>query len=149
MKPTVLFISTKRALSLDDLRLLLCAYGTSNVYNDKLFLAIVFTAFWALLRLGETVAPDSLTLHSPRKMSLRYPLSITDNNFSFFLPMHKADRFYEGRTLRELQSLFIGSLARDNPRSVRPMPASFPFSWSANTITRRLSAKGFEHGSFF
>jgi hypothetical protein len=122
-------VRRKRALSLDDLRLLLSKYGASNTYNDKLFLAIVFTAFWALLRLGEAVASDSLKLRSPRKNSLRYPLSITENNFSFFLPMHKADRFYEGNKIvvpartDDLDPLPIFQRyisARDDTHSLKP-----------------------------
>lgn len=89
----------KRALSLDDLRLLLNAYASSTEYDDALFLAITFTAFFALMRLGELVAHDSKALRSTRKMSKRFPLTIKVDHYSFHLPMHKADRFYEGSTI--------------------------------------------------
>ena len=63
---------------------------------------IVFTAFWALLRLGEMVVPDSIALRSLRKQSLHYLLSITDASFTFFLPTHKADWLYKGNKIMVL-----------------------------------------------
>ena len=95
-------VHCKCALSFDDLQLMLNMYATSTAYNDKLFLTIVFTAFWALLRLGEMVVPDSIALQSLRKQSLRYLLSITDASFTFFLPTHKADWLYKGNKIMVL-----------------------------------------------
>lgn len=92
-------VSRKRALSLDDLRLLRDAYSVSPSYDDILFLAITFSGFFALLRLGELVVHDTVDLRSARKVSKRYPLTVTDQHYTFNLPMHKADRFYEGNTI--------------------------------------------------
>lgn len=92
-------VHRKRALGLDDLRTLLRIYHASDSFDDRLFLAITFTAFFALMRLGELVGHDTIALRSSRKMSKRFPLTIVDDHYSFNLPMHKADRFYEGSTI--------------------------------------------------
>jgi hypothetical protein len=84
-------VHRKRALSLDDLQFLLNTYARSDEYDDKLFLAITFTAFWGLLRLGELVVPDSLSLRAPKKRTLRHPMPITENFYTISLPYHKAD----------------------------------------------------------
>ena len=89
-------VRRKRALSLHDLHTLLHAYSDSHTYDNLLFLAITFTAFWGLLRLGEMVVPDSTALHAPKKRTLRHPTPITATSYTVLLPTHKADRFYEG-----------------------------------------------------
>ncbi|KAF9516123.1 hypothetical protein BS47DRAFT_1371823 [Hydnum rufescens UP504] len=91
-----LAVRRKRALSLDDLHQLLQAYSSSSSHDDMLFLALTFTAFFALLRLGEVVVPDSFSLRKSRKMIRQHPLSISPDSFSFVLPFHKADCFFEG-----------------------------------------------------
>jgi hypothetical protein len=52
-----------------------------------------------LLRLGEITMPDSARLRSARKLSLRHTVKVYDDRYSYFLPYHKADRFYEGNTI--------------------------------------------------
>jgi hypothetical protein len=67
-------------------------------HDNLLFIAIIFTRFHALLHLGEIVFPDK-KYRNYRKISLRHTVSILPTQFSFFLPSHKADRFYEGNTI--------------------------------------------------
>ncbi|KAJ7791988.1 hypothetical protein B0H14DRAFT_3499892 [Mycena olivaceomarginata] len=55
-----------------------------------LFLSMLTTRHDGLLRLGELTIPDSVALRNSRKITLR--------QFSFFLPYHKADRFYDGNS---------------------------------------------------
>jgi hypothetical protein len=119
-------VRRKCALQLEDLDMLLRTYSLSGAYDDKLFLAIIFTAFWALLRLGETVMPDTIALRMPKKMSLRYPLTLSTRSYSFFLPTHKADHFYEGNK--------IVVLSRSDSRN--PVPV----------FTRYLNARDAVHG---
>jgi hypothetical protein len=40
--------------------------------------------------------PDNIALRDYCKMSLRLSLTITTTNFSFTLPTHKSDRYFEG-----------------------------------------------------
>jgi hypothetical protein len=63
-------VHCKHALSLHDLHTLLHAYSDSHTYDNLLFVAITFTAFWGLLRLGETVVPDPTALRAPKKRTL-------------------------------------------------------------------------------
>jgi hypothetical protein len=70
-----------------------------NAHDDLLFIAQILTGFTALLRLGELVLPDSAALHNYRKVSRRHTVKMVEDHFTFFLPGHKADRFYEGNTI--------------------------------------------------
>jgi hypothetical protein len=68
-------------------------------HNDLLFIALLFTGFHALMRLGEMVFPDKKILRNYRKISLRHTVSISHSQYSFFLPSHKGDRTFEGNTI--------------------------------------------------
>ena len=59
----------------------------------------MFTGFHALLRLGELVFPDKRRLRNYKKIALRHTVSVTPTHYSFFLPSHKADPFFEGNTI--------------------------------------------------
>jgi hypothetical protein len=48
------------------------------------------------LRLGELTWPDKRSLQDYRKITLRHSVIVNDNNYSFFLPFHKADHLFEG-----------------------------------------------------
>lgn len=63
-----LAIHHKQALTTDDLALLLHSYASSTLYDDHLFLAIVFVAFFTLLCLGEVVSPDTPAFRNSWKM---------------------------------------------------------------------------------
>lgn len=68
-------------------------------YDDILFTAMLLTGFHALLRLGEMTFPDKVAMRNYRKISLRPSVSISENKYSFFLPSHKGDAFFEGNTI--------------------------------------------------
>ena len=89
----------KRALTLGDLETVVNALALSTDYNDILFLAQLLTGFFALFRLGEMTYPDNPQLRNPRKVTKRASVCLSDNSFQFFLPGHKADRFFEGNTI--------------------------------------------------
>ncbi|KAF4612344.1 hypothetical protein D9613_004160 [Agrocybe pediades] len=91
--------SRKRALTVDDLRTVVNHYKASVSHNDLLFVAMLLTGFFGLMRLGELTTPDDITLLNPRKITSRSSVKITDGDYSFFLPGHKADRFFEGNTI--------------------------------------------------
>ena len=93
--------SRKLPLTTSDLRKLHTIYGTSHDHDDMLFLAITFTGFHGLLRLGELVMHDNPAYQSMCKAVKRHSVEFHDNpvHFRFNLPMHKADRLYQGSTI--------------------------------------------------
>src|SRR5882724_9338012 len=88
----------KCALTEDDLLTLLDKFDSQDL-NDLLFISIVFSSFHALLRLGETTQPDSLSKRSFRKVNLHHSVKLTPRTFSFILLTHKADQFFESSTI--------------------------------------------------
>jgi len=73
--------------------------GTSLDHDEKLFLAILLTGFHGLLRLGELTFPDRVNSRDYRKVTLRHTVKISPTSYSFLLPGHKADRFFEGNSI--------------------------------------------------
>jgi hypothetical protein len=74
-------------------------YSNSAIHDDLLFVAILLIGFFALMRLGELTYPDNKKLRNPLKVTKRTTVSISDEFFQFFLPGHKADKFFEGNTI--------------------------------------------------
>jgi hypothetical protein len=97
----------KRPLTRSDLTAVHNAYAHSTSHDDLLFVAILFSGFHALMRLGELVWPDNPSLRNYRKISMRTSVStLPDDAVSFFLPTHKADPLFEGNriVLRHLEA---------------------------------------------
>ena len=92
-------VNRKTPLSHADLLFVIDSLVSYPSHDDLLFLAILLTAFYALMRLGELVFPDKKALRNYRKISLRHSVSILPNRYSFFLPSNKGDRFFEGNTI--------------------------------------------------
>src|SRR5882724_10320830 len=88
----------KRALTEDNLWLLLLTYHSSNLDN-LLFLAIIFSSFHALLCLRESTQPDTPVKHSFHKVTLCHSIKLMLSSFSFMLPTHKTDRFFKSSTI--------------------------------------------------
>jgi hypothetical protein len=89
----------KRALTMDDLQLVIQHYSNSQDHDDLLFVTQMLTGFFALMRLGELVAPDDKSLLDPRKLTARTSVVLSNDDYRFFLPSHKADKFFEGNTV--------------------------------------------------
>jgi hypothetical protein len=89
----------KRALSMDDLHLVVQHYSQSQDHDDRLFVTQLLTGFFALMRLGELVVPDDKYLLDPRKITTRTSVALSADDYRFFLPSHKADKFFEGNTI--------------------------------------------------
>jgi hypothetical protein len=89
----------KRALAISDLLHVVNDLKSSTQHDDLLFLAILLTGFFALMRLGELVFPDDKQLQNWRKISKRSSAIISDDQYEFHLPSHKADRFFEGNRI--------------------------------------------------
>lgn len=92
--------SRKRALTLDDLRTVAHHYSLiTPSHDDLLFQSQLLTGFFALMRLGELTIPDDRSLVDPRKITSRLSVAVSETDYRFFLPGHKADKFFEGNTI--------------------------------------------------
>ncbi|TFK78970.1 hypothetical protein K466DRAFT_461601, partial [Polyporus arcularius HHB13444] len=90
-------VRRKRALTRDDLNLVVASLGRSDSYDDILFVALLLTGFHALLRLGELVWPDQRDLRSYAKLIRRTSVSMkASESFQFLLHSHKTDRQFAG-----------------------------------------------------
>ena len=89
----------KRALTIDDLRLVLDHYRDSSLHDDLLFLAMLLTGFFGLLRLGEMTFPNDASLQNWKKVTHHNTVKLQDSLYEFTLPGHKADRFFEGNRI--------------------------------------------------
>lgn len=103
-------ITRKRAITRTELGDVCDLYATSSDYDDLLFVAQLLTGFHGLLRLGELVWPDKKSLQDYRKVILRNSVQFTVASYSFFLPGHKGDRYYEGNRV-----LILQTQTRDDP----------------------------------
>lgn len=92
-------MTRKRALTLDDLGVVILHYQHSLDLDNRLFVAMLLTGFFALLRLGELAFPDNKSLQNWRKVTRRASVQVTDDFYSFLLPAHKADQFFEGNRI--------------------------------------------------
>jgi hypothetical protein len=101
----------KRALTIGDLNTACSSFGNTGSHNDLLFLAQLCVGFFALMRLGELTFPDNVALRDPRKLTKRSTVQLHPTFLQFFLPGHKADRFFEGNTI----------IIRENPLPCNPM----------------------------
>jgi hypothetical protein len=71
-------------------------YMSSTDHDELLFFVILLVGFHALMRLGELVWPDKKALQDYRKVTKQSTVEFLPEGFSFFLPGHKADKFFEG-----------------------------------------------------
>jgi hypothetical protein len=86
----------KRALTMRDLQLVVDHYANSTSHDDLLFVCQLLTGFFALMRLGELTISDDKSLFDYRKITKRTSVSLSDDDYRFFLPSHEADKFFEG-----------------------------------------------------
>ena len=75
------------------------AIGSSTHHDDKLFLSTLETGFHGLMRLREISFPNNVAQHNYQKVILRHTVNITEKSYSFWLPGHKANRFYKGNLI--------------------------------------------------
>jgi hypothetical protein len=101
----------KRALTIADLNTVCVSYFHNPTHDDLLFCTQLSVGFFALMRLGELTWPEDKDLRNPRKLIKRNSVVITNDSFQFFLPGHKADKFFEGNTI----------ILRTNPFPCNPM----------------------------
>jgi hypothetical protein len=75
------------------------SYNDNSSHDDLLFYTQLWVGFFALMRLGELTFPDNIALRDPRKVTKWDTVCLHPTFFQFFLPGHKADRFFEGNTV--------------------------------------------------
>ena len=89
----------KRALTMDNLILVITHYSGSQLHDDLLFVSQLLTGFFALMRLGELSAPDDKSLINHRKFTTRTSVIVSNNDYRFFSPSSKPDKVFEGNTI--------------------------------------------------
>ena len=92
-------VNRKLPLSKTHLQEAASRLGHDPSLDDLLWLAMLFTGFHGLLRLGEMAASDDARKRNTRKYTRRLTVSLNNSNYSFTLKSHKADRFFEGNTV--------------------------------------------------
>jgi hypothetical protein len=93
-------------------------------HDELLFATLLGTGFFALMRLGELVWPDTIQLQSFHKVILRQTLAINTNGYSFTLPTHKTARLGHGNTI----------LIRAFPASPDPIPIMLNYVHSRDNL---------------
>ena len=68
-------------------------------FDDITFLTLLLCGFLSVLRLSELTVPDSRPRTDYCKITSRATAHLTTSNFSFILPTHKADQFFEGNKI--------------------------------------------------
>lgn len=76
-------IKRKRPLDYGDLSRLINSLRADADFDDILFVAVVLTGFYALMRLGELVVPDQLAKRNFNKIIRRGSLKITETEYQF------------------------------------------------------------------
>jgi hypothetical protein len=98
----------KCALTISDLSIILTHFNnTPPSHDDLLFLSMLFTSFFSLMHLDELAFPDDKNIHDWRKISWCRTVNLQQENYSFQLPFHKADRFFTGNTILVTRSKSI------------------------------------------
>ncbi|KIY48006.1 hypothetical protein FISHEDRAFT_27454, partial [Fistulina hepatica ATCC 64428] len=86
----------KRPLHRDELLRIAPHFTTTTAFDETLWWLLLLMGFYGLLRLGELIVPDNTLLHDDRKLVHRLSVHFKPTAFSFNLPTHKADRFFDG-----------------------------------------------------
>jgi len=73
--------------------------ATSLYHDERLFLAILLISFHGLLQLGKLTFADKVDPCDYDKVTLHHTIKLASTSYSFLLPGHKADRFFEGNTI--------------------------------------------------
>ncbi|KAJ6565731.1 hypothetical protein B0H10DRAFT_1663027, partial [Mycena sp. CBHHK59/15] len=81
-------IHRKQPLSRSQLQHILDQQPHQPSHDDMLFIAMLLTGFYGLLRLGELTSPDTRALRNPAKWSLRSSVEWLLEGFAFWLRTH-------------------------------------------------------------
>ncbi|KAF9234025.1 hypothetical protein BU15DRAFT_53144 [Melanogaster broomeanus] len=116
----------KLPLNVEDIARACTQTAHDSSHDALLFAALLSTGFHALLRLGELVWPDTVSLQSYRKVILRRSFTLLPGSYSILLPTHKSSRVGTGHSLLIADGTF-GLPATDVMQQKR--------RWEARTIS--------------
>jgi hypothetical protein len=122
-------IKRKDPITMNDLRFIETKYRHSKNHDDYLFETQLVTGFHGLLRLGDLTFPDNSSIQEWRKVTRRTTLLIRPQQYSFMLPAHKADRFFEGNKV--IVSAFESF---DSTPSFDPFPSFYRYLTSRDSL---------------
>jgi hypothetical protein len=111
----------KRALTIDDLLLVINYYSGTLSHDDVLLVTQLLTGFKALMHLGELTIPDDKSLIDHCKITARTSVTLTSDEYRFLLLGHKGDKFFEGNTI----------IVRQHNIAIDPLP------WFKKYLTSR------------
>ena len=89
----------KRALTTNDLQLIVDHYHNSLLHDDLLFVSMLITGFFGLLCLAKMTFPDDTSLQNWKKVTRRSTVVIQEGLYEFLLPGYKGDRHFEGNKI--------------------------------------------------
>ena len=89
-------IKRKCALTMSDLSKVILDLANSMEHDNLLFQTLLLTGFFALMRLGELTFSNDVNLHNWRRVTKCSTVKISNDQYEFHLPSHKADPFFEG-----------------------------------------------------
>ena len=84
---------------------------------------MLITGFFALMWLGELTFPDTIKLQNWRKISKRSTIIVSQDQYQFHLPCHKADQFFEGNTIIVKQKQQAKLVVASQPAALRTYKA--------------------------
>ena len=89
---------TKRKciFTFDDLKKVTTDLESSIQHNNLLFLSMLVTGFFALMHLCKLSFPNDQKMRNWKKISKRLSVILSDDQYGFHLPCHKADQYFEG-----------------------------------------------------
>ena len=91
--------SRKLPLTRDNLLTIYNVYGPNPPHDDLLFTAQILMGTDCLMWLAKLTWPDKLSLRDYRKVSMPHSVEFLPEGLSFWLPGHKADKFFKGNRL--------------------------------------------------
>ncbi|GLB44965.1 hypothetical protein LshimejAT787_1900430 [Lyophyllum shimeji] len=89
----------KQPLSRNDLGRVVAHYAGSSRHDDRLFVSLLLTGFYALMRLGELTWPDNAALQDDKKTTKVRSVVVSPTQYEFTLPCSKTDRLFEGNRI--------------------------------------------------
>ncbi|KAF6761394.1 hypothetical protein DFP72DRAFT_778657, partial [Ephemerocybe angulata] len=95
-----------------------------RTHDNILFLTLLYSGFFGLLRLGELTAANEHELRNPRKVIARSSVKSTESWYEFALPAQKTDPFFEGNRI----------LIRANTTDPNPYPIFFNYLHSRDHL---------------
>lgn len=89
-------VSRKQPITFSQLNSVASQLQGSSQIDNTLFLSLLTTGFFALLRLGELTDPNNQRLRNRRKTIRRDSVVSTSTSVQFILPASKTDKFFAG-----------------------------------------------------